>query len=245
LAATNEGSKYRALKIYDRQISSADGTVYTSEDLSEVLGRPDQTYVFMRFANVVGSPQVTFAVETSFDGVYYMRLDSIPFNIASGTIAAVFYVGLHVRVRYALSLNSGSCEVRAHARSIMAVPDFPGGRRRFGVSALDKVLVGNIAYYSEADFNDMFGAVDYLSVIILADQAQGVNPTISVTIEESPDGIEWSSLIVLLANEPIPLDNGAFTDIESLGSKFVRFRVSLGGTDNSAYVRLHVVGRGQ
>lgn len=241
LSATNEASKFRALKVFDRRITAGDGEVSSSEELSEVLGRPDQVQLALRFANVVGTPQVTLRTLTSFDGVHETALGYDVFSIAgNATHDFTLFLPPSVRLRYSLSLDSGSAEVRGYARSVMP------GRRRFGTLVLDKVLEGTSAYYSEAKFHDMLGAVDKLTYLFLADQIAGTSPTVQIAVEESPDGITWDT-VMFFNFAPISSLNGLYTDLDASvpRSKLARFRITLGGTNPSANIQVYAFGRGQ
>ena len=247
LASTNEGSKFRSLLIFDKLVSSTDPTQYTSETLSERVGRPDRLQGLILFSNVQGaSPQATIGFETSFDGVRYSPHSLVgPFPISSGMQLALTSTILpltNALVRGSIAISSGSAEVRGWLTS----PTL--GRRRFGVMAIDRVVTGGTSFYSASEFNDMFGKVDKLSLLLVLDQIEGTSVTITLDLEESPDGIEWSVKQTLLSATPIFATSIIFS-VEDAGgtpgSRFVRARVALGGTTPVANFRLYVVGRGR
>lgn len=249
LAATNEASKFRALKVFDRLVTTGDAEVFSSEELSEALGRPDQVQLTLRFKNVVGTPQVTLRALTSFDGLHESAavwdlnalLPYITFNVASNSTHNVTLSTLpNVRLRYSLYFNTGSAEVRAYARSVTS------GRRRFAVLVLDKVIAGTSPYYSEAVFHQQLGAVDKMACLFLADQVTGTDPIVQIAIEESPDGINWFSMIWYDEVELSSMNGQFFALDDSIPrSKLVRFKVTLGGTNPGANIKLYAIGRGQ
>lgn len=245
LESTNEGSKFRSLMIFDSFVSSAGSSQYTSEAFAELLGRPDRIQGIIRFSDVQGgSPQATLRFETSFDGVRYSLLSTVgPFPISSGMsmwLTSTIIPLPNTFLRGGITITSGSADVRGWATSLMR------GRRRFGVLALDRVLTAGSSFYSASDFNDMFGKVDMLSLVVAPDQVDGTSVTLTLDLEESPDGIEWSTKTTLLT--AVPISSGNLFELEDTGSvpasKFLRLRAELGGTAPVANIRIYVVGRG-
>src|SRR5262245_43463011 len=56
----------------------------------------------------------------------------------------------------------------------------------------DEVLEGTTALYSSRMLNDRFAQTEVLELFAVAELASGT-PTLTVQLEESPDGIHWSN----------------------------------------------------
>jgi hypothetical protein len=249
LAATNESTKFRSQVIFDSVVSAGDSVKYTAESFSEVVGRPDAFKAMMLFTEISGAtPTLSTTYETSFDGIHYTVISAAgPSLISTTPFMAGSYSTVFTRpsalLRGSLQMNSGSAHIKIWVTSLMR------GRRRFGIMCLDRVLVGTIPYYSESEYDEMIGAVDQLSVLVLADQEQSA-ASITVALEESPDGIDWVTKTILVNAVNFPIPNGLIAEDNGStpASKFVRVRVTLtaaGGGNPSANVRVYVVGRGR
>ena len=249
LVASNAGSKFRSVPLLDQRISAGEPVLYSSEDDAEALGRPDVLQACLYFSDVQGAPaQATLSFETSFDGVHYTVLGSTgALTITSGMISNYSSLGFlipNALVRLGIQMTSGSAHVR------LWLSGLPRGRRRFGALVLDRVLDGTTSFYSQSEFSEMLGAADKLCILALPEQVEGTGSiTLTVQIEESPDGVIWTpkQSTPEINAFPLPFPMGiSVVDTGSLpSSNFVRLRAALGGTSPIANLRLYVVGRGR
>jgi hypothetical protein len=247
-AATSRGTNFNGLILLDQRATAGETVLHTPEEYSELLGRPDIVNGWFYFSDVAGPAQAVVHFESSFDGIHYGLISTLPpFTVTNGTVVKLSTFGSIplTMVRGAVEMWSGSAQVRASFTSSER------GRRRFAATVLDCVLEGTSSYYSESQYNDLLGSTDDLYAVAFADQVQGSSVVLTVLIEESPDGIVWTvkpefpQFIFTTLPLPQPQDGTLSAATGFHCSQFVRFHAFLAGTNPSAKLRLCVVGRGQ
>jgi len=104
---------------------------------------------------------------------------------------------------------------------------------------------GSVPMLSGQSLYETLGRADELSVQVRATGSTGGSPTLKVELWGSNDGQNWVSLITLVNNVNIastPYEHIANTSGTTLAA-YLRFQVSLGGTDPTANVSVAVCGR--
>jgi len=125
--------------------------------------------------------------------------------------------------------------------------------RLFNFLLFDEVMEGTPPYYSAPRFNDLLGAVDQLAFLLIADQVSGTSPSYDFYLEESADNVSWTQKNGFAAGTiedlAMSLTAGTASSVtfRDAGTKpslaFVRIKISLGGSDNRARLRIWVTGR--
>lgn len=123
--------------------------------------------------------------------------------------------------------------------------------KAFYTKVFDGTISGTANVYTNSDFAELLGGVERLGIGIQANAVSGSSPTITVQIENSPDGTRWlsqsttaeyvSPILSIPDNAVQYTTNFRSTTIPI--ANYVRLRIAMGGTNPSAYVRLWVVGR--
>lgn len=122
--------------------------------------------------------------------------------------------------------------------------------RIFNVAVFDEVIAGTAnAWYTPATDNDLFGTADGLFLQATTSNASGVLPSLTCQFEHSGDGMNWvpvGSADIISAS--IPLESEAsFAGSAGMFTptllRFVRIKISLGGTLPRCRLKLSVTGR--
>jgi hypothetical protein len=91
------------------------------------------------------------------------------------------------------------------------------------------------------------GQADKLFVQVVATQATGTSPTLTLVLAHSIDGIRWVDKATLINAQALSANAVNLFNVSDLGTapngRYVRFRVQLGGTNPVANVRVLVTGR--
>jgi len=241
--------KYRSRKgIADLKLTASDPIYWSSAEDGERNNRADVVHLTILVTNAQAGSQGVLTFQSSFDGVQYYdkgTSGTIPFfsgQLISLSPAPGDTLG-NVLSRIGIQVTTGAATFRGW------VTGRPRGRRHFGVVALDRIMEGTSDYYSMREFDDMFGAVDYLLFQVLAEPVGGSAVTLTLQIEESPDGVIWANkqatpevngVSIPVAGGIVGKDDGTVPR-----SKLTRFRLRLGGSSPVANVQLFVVGRGR
>ena len=116
----------------------------------------------------------------------------------------------------------------------------------------DKVLAGTTPVYTGAEYNEALARPNRWALFLNASKTSGTAPTLTVTVETSPDDGTWGDSVTLVSALALSL-SGSTTNLvswmpelyqnESIRSKFVRLRFSLGGTTPATTLKAWVTGR--
>ncbi len=112
------------------------------------------------------------------------------------------------------------------------------------ITVFDEVINGTSFFISDPDHNKLIGQADSFSVQLFASNTGGTTPTLSCSYWGSNDGKTWESKQNIVLNADIsspPYENEVLSDPTTfVNSARGRFRLSLGGTNPYAYVRITV-----
>lgn len=121
--------------------------------------------------------------------------------------------------------------------------------RTFVVTAFDELIAGTSGtWYTPATFNESFGAADGLVLHAVTTSVAGTLPTLTCQVEHSGDARTWVSAnpIAEIPQQAI-VEGGSLSGVANILSpvllKFVRVRVSLGGTAPGCRLKVHITGR--
>lgn len=120
--------------------------------------------------------------------------------------------------------------------------------RTFNETVFDDFVYGTTSVYSPAQFAEVLGKSDQLSIQAVVERAS-LRTTLTVAIEHSQDGINWAAKNTSPEIDAQALGSGTTTlggaDAGTYPSNgLIRLRVSLGSAASpSAYVRVYVTGR--
>ncbi|APR86500.1 Hypothetical protein A7982_11849 [Minicystis rosea] len=121
--------------------------------------------------------------------------------------------------------------------------------RTYTKTVFNDFVVGTGSTYTTSEHNKLLGSAGKIAFQVVGDQVSGTSPTLTLQIEHSSDGRNWSnrsgtaeinaqSLSSSATNVLFASDAGA---TPLLG--FVRLRIALGGTSPNAHVKITAVGR--
>ena len=237
----------RSKLIFDQRLSAY---AYTSQQFSELLGSPDMLEFFFLVDGPQGSPAATLIMEHSPDGVHWAThtywLDAV--NFTTKTVYrfsnASFPMSSSLR-RINVGVTVGS------ARARLWVTSRGSGKRRFSELVFDEQMSSGLTLYTDQRLSSLLGSSDKLQLFAVVSDAAGTSPTLTVQIEESPDGITWKNKQGTAEISGSFLNVGAITkimgqDADTLPtSAFVRLRVQVGGTGGQAHAMIYATGRGQ
>jgi hypothetical protein len=243
------GGPFQSLLIFDRR---HDGdSAFTSPEYDEFLGSPDDFEVFLVLDGPKGSPVVSIHLQHSPDGVNWLNQPPfwmLDFAFSANTVRHFTTSGMALSSalrRIGVTMSGGSARVRlwVTSRGIAA--------RRFSEVVLDRTMSAGSAVLSDEGLSLLLGGADKLQIFAVVAVTSGTSPTLTVQIEESPDGITWRNkqttpeisgavLTSAATNFVVGEDDGSVPF-----SAFVRLRVQLGGSGVQANVRIYVTGRGQ
>ena len=123
--------------------------------------------------------------------------------------------------------------------------------RTFHILAYDQILEGTGTTYTDPQLQPTFGSADLLRLFAVAEQVTVTSgtPTLTVQLEESADRVMWSNKTgtaeinaVTLSTTAVTMARG-FDNGSTPNSGFIRMRLTLGGTNPRARVKLWVTGR--
>ncbi len=121
--------------------------------------------------------------------------------------------------------------------------------RRFCELVYDDFIFGTTAVFTADRFNELLGSANRLAIQVVADKATGTSPTFSLLVFHGADGRNFASILGAGAEIPatalnltaVTLLNGA-ADYSSM-LRYVRLRLTLGGTNPGAHVKVYATGR--
>lgn len=117
--------------------------------------------------------------------------------------------------------------------------------RIFQQVVFKEVVDGTTPVYSASEFNESLARADQLSVYIRASGSSGTSPTLSVRLLGSNDGLNWFEQVDF-HESPVGISTlyeNNFDTTEAVLAAFLRFEVTLGGTNPAATVSIAVCGR--
>lgn len=175
----------------------------------------------------------------------YDALDEYVFGIMAemGARAAQLAVtrnGVLVLVRSYNFAEDGYPETQATTRTKMA--------RRFCNLVFEDALSDETV--TSPVWDHLLGSADRLSLQVIAENVSGTDPMITVTVEQSSDGVNWKAKNILpeIDTTLVPGDTNVLTGVE-LGDApsraRVRLRVTLKGTAPQAFLTIYATGRGR
>jgi hypothetical protein len=116
------------------------------------------------------------------------------------------------------------------------------------ILAFDDHVQGNgVVYLTDTSLNLALALYDKLGVQIVTDNATGTSPTITVELQHSNDGRNWHVKSTLVSAQAVSTtasttffgsDNGSTPSMA-----LCRLNITLGGTNPSCKVRIHVCAR--
>ena len=115
------------------------------------------------------------------------------------------------------------------------------------ILSFDETITGaGPAWYSSDDFNDTLGAGDILAIQVSVLNVTGTSPTMTVQVEHTADGQNWTVGATALSTSIVSSTGYAGAVVPSssyvpLG--YVRLRITLGGTSPSCRARITVTSR--
>lgn len=118
--------------------------------------------------------------------------------------------------------------------------------RRSVIACFEEFVVGTASVYTGAQFNESLGMYDMVAIQAVVDQVAGTSPDLTVAIEGSNDQRNWVAKNGTAEISAEPLSSSATnvfvgTDAGSTPSlAFVRLKITLGGTNPSAHVKISV-----
>lgn len=121
--------------------------------------------------------------------------------------------------------------------------------RRFTQLVFDDFVVGTGNVYTNPVHEDLLGSADRLAIQAVAAQFTGTSPTLTVQVEHSSDGRNYSSKNGTPEVNGMSLSGSATVTASGTESganpsaKYVRLRIALGGTTPQAQVKVYVTGR--
>lgn len=101
-------------------------------------------------------------------------------------------------------------------------------------------------YYTDPALNGRLGQAEKFMVELKGSNI-AATPTPTVSLEGSNDGVNWTvrnaTVITGTALSTTPVQYGSDDGTQSVGGRFARFGITIGGSSSSAYVELWVTGR--
>ena len=123
--------------------------------------------------------------------------------------------------------------------------------RSYHALVFDEVIEGTTAVTSDPAYNAQLAMTEKIELFAVADTVSGTTPTLTVQINESPDGVHWRNKNTTAEINAVSLSTSANTlsvGLDSgtnLGSGLNRLSVTLGGTSPKAHIRIWATGRGE
>lgn len=96
---------------------------------------------------------------------------------------------------------------------------------------------GTTSFYTNAEFNAMLGQAERLVIHAVVTESSGTSPTVTVVLEDSSDNENFDDVVTLINGVSLsstPLTERAATTSSQVYGRFVRLKVTLGGTSPTA-----------
>lgn len=108
----------------------------------------------------------------------------------------------------------------------------------------DDVVQSTTAVYTDPKWNQPMGVADTFAVMAIASQASS-GATLTVTPETSPDGVNWFAMADAISAYSLSATDKSLkaSDPTINGTRLVRLKIVLGGTNPSARLQLWFTGR--
>lgn len=247
--------------VFDQIVTDTSGTRFSDPKFNDWLGLGNELSVFVIADRVSGSGALTVGLQDAADLENHW-VDSFGADGVEGSTSAVSQSlptsGLvvnsydseefrgrpalgfrRVGVAIAFDASPGSARVRVWIAA-------RGGYRIFHKLIFSERLEGSGVYYTQPEACAALAGADKLLLTYSAEEISGLTPTLTVMLQESPNGRTWQDApagatgvpIDSLPTEAIQL----FSDVLPPAG-FVRFRLQLNGTSPAATIRLWVTGR--
>lgn len=121
--------------------------------------------------------------------------------------------------------------------------------RVFNIQVFDTVITGtSTTWYSRSEFDGHLAQADGLVIHACVSNVGGTTPTLTIVSEHSPDSENWIATgaseinnVAIANNASFSAGNFGFTSA-NLGA-YVRYRITLGGTNPQCRLKLFVTGR--
>jgi len=116
----------------------------------------------------------------------------------------------------------------------------------FNEAVFDRMVHGTGGVYSDVTTWELLGSADELRVEVRTDQASGATLSLTVTLQDSGDGINWNDKNTLLQKTLQAGTNEVFfasDDGSTPSGKYVRFEVTVQGDE--AHVFIIATGRSE
>jgi len=106
---------------------------------------------------------------------------------------------------------------------------------------------GTQSVYTDMRFAALLGSVERLSVWAFNLVVSGTTPSLTIQIEQSPDGIRWQNQGSVPECNNISIVSLTYISFDSANdvpmANYVRLRITLGGTSPATLLRLQAAGR--
>jgi hypothetical protein len=119
----------------------------------------------------------------------------------------------------------------------------------FRAKLFDGVLKGTGNVYTQTADAELLGSVERLTIGVAYDGVTGMNPTLTLQLENSPDGTRWMNqnaspeyALAIVGTKGFVYTTNFSSLTVPIGG-FVRIRMALGGTSPAGYLRLWAIGR--
>jgi hypothetical protein len=121
----------------------------------------------------------------------------------------------------------------------------------FNKLVFDNTISGTAgAWYSPCVYDDLLGTADALHLMVHSMGVTGTSPTITCRLEHSANGRNWSQVsgTAEINAQALVIDTAIGSATPALETitpylRFVRVKITLGGTSPSARLRIYAIGR--
>lgn len=115
--------------------------------------------------------------------------------------------------------------------------------RLFNILAFDEVITGTSkTWYSPSELNEALGQAETLAIHAFTTTVSGTSPTVTLRVEHSADGQDWSASAVGSATA-ITEQGSIFLPFAGYQTRYARLGAALAGTSPQCRLRLYVTGR--
>jgi hypothetical protein len=122
--------------------------------------------------------------------------------------------------------------------------------RRFCELVWDDFIFGTTSVFTANRFDALLGSANRLAIQVVADKATGTSPTFALQVHHGADGRNFASILAGGSSE-IPITALSTTAVTVLNGvadyssmlRHVRLRLTLGGTNPGAHIKVYATGR--
>jgi len=118
----------------------------------------------------------------------------------------------------------------------------------FCLQAWNKPITGTATHYSSPMLNSQLAQADKFFVTARVQQVSGTSPQLSVVLQHSSDGENWTDKATPINQASISSDNtysGSDLGTSAVAGCFMRVAITLSGSSPSAAVDVRVTGRSE